>query len=136
MVRVAPASGAVTGSGSGRAGARQAFRNASRGVATLLAAPGPARRERIAALLLAWGAGVLLLLAELLTLYSVRVAGASCEDLANPGLAETCTTSGGEQHGYAFVLVGLLVLVMGYGAAVGHSRPAAVALVAGGAAVL
>ena len=135
VARAAPATGAVTQGGPRRA-APQAFAKASRGLASLVAVGSPARRERIAALALAWGAGALLVLSDLLTLYSIDVAGTSCEALANPGLADTCSTAGGEQHGYAFVVVGLLVLLMGYGAAVGQSRPAAFALVGCGAVVL
>lgn len=109
---------------------------ASRGLAALAQASRHARGRGIAALGLGWAAGALLVAGEFLTLYSVRVAGAGCEELAGPEFADACVKSGGEQHAYALVLVGALVLVMAFGAGVGASRPAAVALLACGAAVL
>jgi hypothetical protein len=45
-------------------------------------------------------------------------------------------TKGGEHHGYAIGLIGLVSLVMSYGAVVGGSRPAAAAVAALGALAL
>ena len=77
-----------------------------------------------------------MILSDLLTLYHVDVVTASCSDLADPGLADACTTTGGEHHGYALLILGVLVLVMTWGAAVGRSRPAGFALLVLGLAGL
>jgi hypothetical protein len=66
----------------------------------------------------------------------VKVLTASCSDLADPSLRGSCVTRGGEEHAYALVLLGLVAAVMAWGAAVGRSRPAALALLAIGAAVV
>ena len=144
-VRVRAAAGMRPG-GSRPTGGPKAFRNASKGLRGLLGAfahrggarnAAPTRGEaRSAVLALGVSAGLLLLVTELLTLYSVEVLGASCEELAGPQAADRCAKSGGEQHGYLLVVVGLLVLVMAYGAAVGRSRPAGAALAACGGVVL
>jgi hypothetical protein len=57
----------------------------------------------------------------------------ACGTRENPGV---CSTVAHAQHGYALVILGLLALVMGMGAAVGRSRAAALATVAIGATVL
>jgi hypothetical protein len=90
-------------------------------------------------LLLALGGagGILLILSDFLTLYHVDVVTAKCSDLAEPKLADACTTTGGEHHGYALLILGVIVLVMTWGAAIGGSRPAGIALlVLGGAALV
>lgn len=80
---------------------------------------------------------LLLLLTEFTTIFSVDVlASGTCEEIADPAARDACQTSGLEQHGGAFVLLGLLALVMALGAGRGRSRPAAAALVAIGAVVL
>jgi hypothetical protein len=96
------------------------------------------RPDRLGWGLLAAGAaaGVLLVVAELSTVSYVSVVTASCEDLADPRLADRCLQTGHERHGWAFVLIAVLVVLMAWGAAAGRSRPAAVALIAAGAAVL
>ena len=83
-------------------------------------------------------AGLLMVVTEFLTVASVDVANGSCEVIndANRALADRCALSGFERHGGAFVLLGLLTLVMAVGASAGRSRPAAVALVVLGALVL
>lgn len=73
---------------------------------------------------------------EFSTVARVDVATASCEDLAEPALADTCETSGGEQHRYALLLLGLLAAAMGTLAAVLRSRPASAALLVIGVVVL
>ena len=55
---------------------------------------------------------MLLILSDFLTLYHVDVVTAKCSDLAEPNLADACTTTGGEHHGYALLILGVLVLVM------------------------
>jgi hypothetical protein len=83
-------------------------------------------------------AGLLMIVSEFLTVASVDVAHGSCEVIndANPSLADRCSLSGLERHGGAFILIGLLALLMAWGAGVGRSRPAGVALLIAGALVL
>jgi hypothetical protein len=82
-------------------------------------------------LLLAAVAGIALVVAEFSTLIRIDVATGSCKliEETNPTLADRCITTGAEHHGFALVAVGVLVLAMGWGAAVGASRPAAGALI-------
>jgi hypothetical protein len=77
-----------------------------------------------------------MVVSEFVTLRSVKVLTASCSDLADPSLRGACVTHGGEEHAYALVLLGVAAGLMAWGAAFGRSRPAAIALVAIGAAVL
>jgi hypothetical protein len=97
-----------------------------------------ASRPGLAVLVAGALAAVLLVVSEFTTVAAVDVASGSCEVIndANPELADRCSLSGFERHGGAFVLLGLLVLAMAWGAAVGGSRPAAVALAAIGAVVI
>jgi hypothetical protein len=83
-------------------------------------------------------AGLLMIVSEFLTVASVDVAHGSCKVIndANPSLADRCTLSGLERHGGAFILIGVLALLMAWGAGVGRSRPAGVALLIAGALVL
>jgi hypothetical protein len=80
--------------------------------------------------------GVLVVASDFATLRSVKVLTASCSDLAQPSLRGACVTHGGEEHAYALVLLGLVALAMTWGAGVGRSRPAALALAVIGAAVI
>src|SRR4051794_41440997 len=75
-------------------------------------------------------AGLLMIVSEFLTVASVDVAHGSCQVIndANPSLADRCTLSGLERHGGAFILIGLLALLMAWGAGVGRSRPAGAGL--------
>jgi hypothetical protein len=75
---------------------------------------------------------------EFSTVASVDVANGSCHVIndANPDLADRCELSGFERNGGAFILLALLAAAMAYGAGLGGSRPAAVALVTIGVAVL
>ena len=83
-------------------------------------------------------AGVLMVATEFSTVTWVDVANQSCEVIndANPDLADRCKLSGFERHGGAFVLLGLFAILMAWGAGIGASRPAAMALVATGLVVL
>ena len=83
-------------------------------------------------------AGLLLVIAEFSTIASVDVASGSCEVIndANPSLADRCSLSGFERHGGAFLMLGLVVAAMAWGAGVGGSRPAGVALLGIGALVI
>src|SRR4051794_1733284 len=89
-----------------------------------------------AVLLLGLTGAVLMIVSEFATLRSVHVLTASCSDLADPSLRGSCVTHGGEEHAYALVLMGLVTALMTWGAAVGRSRPAGLALIAIGAAVV
>ena len=82
--------------------------------------------------------GVLMIVSELTSIASVDVASGSCEVIndADPSLADRCSLSGLERHGGALILIGLLALLMAWGAGVGRSRPAGIALFVAGALVL
>src|SRR4051794_15980765 len=84
----------------------------------------------IVVLVLAVVGAVLMIAAEFSTLRSVKVLTASCSDLADPSLRGSCVTHGGEEHSYALVLMGVVSALMAWGAAVGRSRPAGLALIA------
>jgi hypothetical protein len=90
----------------------------------------------IAVLVLGLAGAVLMVVSEFATLRSVKVLTASCGDLADPSLRGSCVTHGGEEHSYALVLMGVVAALMTWGAVFGRSRPAAIALVAIGAAVV
>src|SRR3954447_17056934 len=78
--------------------------------------------------------GALLMIAsEFVTLRSVKVLTASCDDLADPTLRGSCVTRGGEEHSYALVLMGVVALLMVWGAVIGRSRPGGLPLPAIGA---
>jgi hypothetical protein len=83
-------------------------------------------------------AGLLLVIAEFTTVASVDVARGSCEVIndSDPALADRCSLSGFERHGGAFILLGLMAGAMAWGAGMGGSRPAAVALLAIGVLVI
>ena len=83
-------------------------------------------------------AAVLLVVTEFSTVASVDVASGSCEVIqdTNPELADRCELSGFERNGGSFLLLAALAAVMAWGAGIGGSRPAAIALAAVGAAVL
>ena len=82
-------------------------------------------------------AALLLVITEFSTIVSVDVLTAgTCEEIADPRARDACQVSGLEQHGGAFFLIAVVILLMALGAARGASRPAAVALVALGAIVL
>jgi hypothetical protein len=81
-------------------------------------------------------AAILMVVSEFATLRTVKVLTASCSDLADPSLRGSCVTHGGEEHAYALVLLGVVTVFMAWGAAIGRSRPAGLALIAIGAAVV
>jgi hypothetical protein len=87
---------------------------------------------------LAFLAGALMLLTEVTTVISVDLRNTSCEVIydSNPGLADDCSQTGLERSSVALLLLGLVTFAMGSGAAFGHSRPAAVALIAIGVVVI
>jgi hypothetical protein len=92
----------------------------------------------IAVAVAALTAGVLMLLTEVTTVISVDLRNTSCEVIydSNPRLADNCSQTGFERSSVALLLFGLLTFAMGWGAAVGHSRPAALALIGIGVVVL
>lgn len=90
----------------------------------------------VVVLAMALAGAALMILAEFSTLRSVKVLTASCSDLADPTLRGECVTHGGEEHLYALVLLGIVSLLMAWGATFGRSRPAAAALALLGAAAL
>jgi hypothetical protein len=92
----------------------------------------------IAVAVAACAAAVLMLLTEVTTVISIDVAVGSCDSIydTNPKLADDCQQTGVERSSVALLLLGLLTLAMGVGAAFGKSRPAAVALVVIGVVVL
>lgn len=83
-------------------------------------------------------AAALMVVADFLAIVSVDVANGSCEVIndSNPELADGCVQSGFERHGPALAALGVVAAVMAWGAGVGGSRPAAIALAAVGAVVL
>jgi hypothetical protein len=83
-------------------------------------------------------AAVLLVLTEFSTIASVDVASGSCQVIqdTNPELADRCELSGFERNGGSFLLLAALAAFMAWGAGIGGSRPAAVALAAVGLGVL
>jgi hypothetical protein len=83
-------------------------------------------------------AAVLLVATEFSTVASVDVASGSCEVIqdTDPDLADRCELSGFERNGGALLLVAVLVGAMAWGAGAGGSRPAAIALIGIGLAVL
>ena len=97
--------------------------------ARLRRALAPLRRPiaRYGPLVALWLAGAGLIAAEFLTYREI---------VAVTVVPEGGSTTGGAHHGYALGLIGLVSLVMSYGAVVGGSRPAAAAVAALGALAL
>ena len=80
---------------------------------------------------------VLIVVAELSSIVRVDVlTTGTCEEIADPKVRDACDSSGFEQHGGAFILLGAAALAMAWGAGRGASRPAAMALLAIGGVVL
>lgn len=80
-----------------------------------------------------FAAGALLIVTEFSRIAYVTTITASCSDFADPKLRDSCLTLGHETHHWGFALLGLFVILMTFGTAVGGSRPAAVALLVAGA---
>jgi hypothetical protein len=91
----------------------------------------------IAVLVLGLAGGVLLIVTEFSTIVSIDVlTTGTCEELAPADARDACLTGGFEQHGGAFLLLGVVAIVMALGASRGASRPAAAALLAIGIVAL
>jgi peptidoglycan/LPS O-acetylase OafA/YrhL len=89
-----------------------------------LAAAGP-----LAWVVLALGlaAAVLMVATEFSTIQSVRIGDSTC-GAAEERLRDVCDTGGGEQHNWSLLVLGLFAALLTVGAALGRSRPAALAL--------
>lgn len=83
-------------------------------------------------------AGLLLVASEFSTVAWVDVAGGSCKVIndADPQQAARCDLTGFDRNAGAFLILGALAGAMAWGAGVGGSRPAAMALLAIGAIVV
>jgi hypothetical protein len=117
---------------------RETIRDGSRRLAASTGVLQRASPLAIGVTALGLAAAVLLVVTEFSTVASVDVASGSCQVIndANPELADRCELSGFERNGGSFVLLAALAAFMAIGAGLGGSRPAAVALVAIGVAVL
>lgn len=73
---------------------------------------------------------------EFSTIQSVRVGDSTCGVFETSQQQDDCALTGGEQHAYALVLLGLFTAVLAFGAGAGRSRPAAFALMFVGLVVL
>ena len=78
---------------------------------------------------------IVLVVAEFSNLRHTTVITASCHDLAGPD-ASKCSATAGQHHGYAVLIIALVILAMTWGAAVGRARAAALALIVLGVAVI
>lgn len=121
-----------------RGPAREAIRDGSRRSAALTGVFRGASPLAIGVSAAGLAAALLLVVTEFSTVASVDVASGSCEVIndANPELADRCELSGLERNGGSFFLLAALAAVMAWGAGLGASRPAAIALAAVGAGVL
>jgi len=83
-------------------------------------------------------AALLMAVTEFSTVAKVNVQGGSCQVIEDtePDLADRCVLSGFERNGGAFLALAVLAALMAWGAGLGGSRPAAMALVLVGVFVL
>jgi Tryptophan-associated transmembrane protein (Trp_oprn_chp) len=81
-------------------------------------------------------AAVLMIATEFSTIQSVRVGDSTCGVFETQQQQDDCALTGGEQHAYALVLLGLFTAMLAFGAGAGRSRPAAFALIFVGLVVL
>jgi hypothetical protein len=121
-----------------RGSARETTRDGSRRLAAFTGAFQGASPLAIGVTVAGIVAAVLLVVTEFSTIASVDVASGSCQVIqdTNPELADRCELSGIERNGGSFFLLAVLAGFMAWGAGIGGSRPAAVALVVVGVAVL
>jgi hypothetical protein len=89
-----------------------------------------------AVLALGLAAAVLMVATEFSTIHSVRVGATTCGALDTAQQRDICDTTGLEQHAGALIVLGAFAGLLAFGAGLGRSRPAAVALTAVGAVVL
>jgi hypothetical protein len=88
-----------------------------------------------AVLLVGFSAAFLLVATEFSTIQTVRVGESSC-GATEASVRDICETTGSEQHHWALLLLGVVTLLLVFGAAIGRSRPAAVGLIVMGVTVL
>jgi peptidoglycan/LPS O-acetylase OafA/YrhL len=88
-----------------------------------------------AVMALGLAAAVLMVATEFSTIQSVRIGESTC-GAAEKSVRDVCHTTGGEQHNYSLLVLGAFAALLAFGAAVGRSRPAALALGALGVVVL
>lgn len=85
----------------------------------------------IAILVLGVLGGLTLIVAELSPVITIEVlTTGTCQEIADTEVRDACKVDGIEQHGGAFILLGVLAIVMALGAARRASRPAGLALIA------
>jgi hypothetical protein len=122
----------------GRGPARETTRDGSRRLAAFTGVFRGASPLAIGITAAGIAAAVLLVVTEFSTVASVDVASGSCQVIqdTNPELADRCELSGFERNGGSFLLLAALAAVMAWGAGIGGSRPAAIALAAVGVGVL
>jgi hypothetical protein len=118
--------------------AREATNDGSRRSGARSARFGAAKRVALGVIIVGAIAALLLVITEFSTVASVDVAGGSCELIndTDPELADRCTLTGFDRNGGSFLLLAALVLVMAWGAGLGGSRPAAIALAGVGVLVV
>jgi peptidoglycan/LPS O-acetylase OafA/YrhL len=80
-------------------------------------------------------AAALMIATEFSTIQSVRIGESTC-GAADESVRKVCSTSGGEQHNWSLLVLGVLAALLAFGAAVGRSKPAAIALGLVGVVVL
>ena len=96
-----------------------------------------AERLSLAILLAGVLGGLLMIVTEFSTVASVELQLDSCEtQIADSAQRDRCVLDGFERHGGALLLLGLLAVAMAWGAGLGRSRPAAIALLVLGAIVV
>jgi hypothetical protein len=83
--------------------------------------------------LVAVAAAVLLVVADFSEISFRTIGIGACSDRVDPGV---CRTYGHDSHSFVLVVVGLVALLMAWGAVVGRSRAAAIAVAALGVVVL
>jgi hypothetical protein len=69
-------------------------------------------------------AAVLMVATEFSTIQSVRVGDSTCGVFETAQQQDDCALTGGEQHSYALVLLGLLTAALAFGAGSPRARPA------------
>ena len=80
---------------------------------------------------------VTLIVAEQSVIYEVDPARLACEDqVVNPEQRDQCVTKGYEQHSHALNLLGVIAILLAFGAGLARVRIAAMALIVIGAVVL
>jgi peptidoglycan/LPS O-acetylase OafA/YrhL len=133
----------AAGPSAGREGTREPAGEVSRGkrgsqpgwlgaFARRLAGAGPLAWAVLALGLLA---AVLMVMTEFSTIQSVRIGESTC-GAAEERLRDVCSTGGSEQHNWSLLVLGIFAALLAFGAAVGRSKPAALALGAVGLIVL